>query len=62
MAEKYGQGNLFEKICEKCGFKAEGLYSAGVHESPSGVLRVYSDDQAFTCPTCGPEEELLTGT
>lgn len=47
--EKYGKGETFTKKCPKCGREAT-LFSGGVHESTSGCLRVYSDDDIFECP------------
>ena len=40
--------------CQKCGHQAT-LASAGVHESENGCIRVYSDDDEYVCPNCGPE-------
>jgi len=47
----YGEGDILEETCPKCGYQVE-LYSAGVHESNSGVLRIYADDDQFICPRC----------
>ena len=40
------------EFCQKCGYEAEGLYSAGVHDSESGCIKVYTDDDEFVCPIC----------
>jgi hypothetical protein len=51
LTSKYGRGTMLSEKCPKCGYEVE-LFSAGVHESESGALRVYADDDQFICPRC----------
>ena len=52
MEEKYGKGILLKEVCDTCGYEAEDLHSAGVHENENGCIRVYSEDDKFVCPRC----------
>ena len=51
MKEKYGKGIALEKTCRKCGYTADDVLSAGVHET-NGCVRVYATDVKFICPMC----------
>ena len=57
MQQKYGCGATIDWECQKCGHQAM-LASAGVHESENGCICVYSDDDEYVCPNCGPESPL----
>lgn len=48
---KYGRGKLFSEKCQNCGHKEE-LLTDGVHESESGGIRVYAEDDMFSCGKC----------
>jgi hypothetical protein len=46
-------GRMLDNVCQKCGYEADvELFSAGVHESESGCIRAYTDDDTFVCPRC----------
>ena len=57
MQQKYGCGATIDWECQKCGHQAM-LALAGVHESENGCICVYSDDDEYVCPNCGPESPL----
>lgn len=52
MRKRYGEGAYFSKTCKECGHINEGQHTAGVFESESGSLRVYSEEQDFECEKC----------
>ena len=56
MKLEYGEGQVVDEICLKCGKKFE-CYSKGVFEGRNGLLQVYSDDCVF-CESCLQEEYL----
>jgi len=56
LQDTYGAGVVFNEICVLCGYESEELYSSGVHESESGSLRIYDEDDVFKCPNC--EEKI----
>ena len=56
LKERYGKGTMFTEKCPKCG-TTESLFSSGVHESESGSLRVYCEDDIFVCPKCPPHQK-----
>lgn len=52
MVEEYGEGILLKEVCPTCGYEADDLPSAGVHENENGCVRVYAEDEKFVCPIC----------
>lgn len=41
----------YEKKCDTCDFRQE-ICTEGVHESEAGVIRVFSEEDVFSCPNC----------
>ena len=58
LAEKYGEGVLLKEVCPTCGYEADDLPSAGVHENENGCVRVYAENEKFVCPQCPTDGKL----
>ncbi|CAH3188893.1 unnamed protein product [Porites evermanni] len=52
---KYGEGNVSEKICPKCCKKFKCL-TLGIYEDESGMMQYYADD-CYACDVCSKDEE-----
>lgn len=58
--EKYGEGKIIEKECQKCGHVSE-LRTGGVHVGEGGSIGVFCEDDEFCCPACGFTEDTEEG-
>jgi Zn finger protein HypA/HybF involved in hydrogenase expression len=46
--------------CHTCNYEQK-IYTGGVHESDTGSLRVYSEDDQFHCPRCDRDKHVTDG-
>lgn len=51
LKRKYGEGENSIRKCETCDYE-QVIYSGGVHETEDGCLRVYAEEDKFSCPNC----------
>ena len=58
LTQKYGKGKTSLRKCETCDYE-QVIQSAGVHVSESGPIKVYADDDKFSCPKCDGNEDNL---
>lgn len=58
LTQKYGKGKTSLRKCETCDYE-QVIQSAGVHASESGAIKVYADDDKFSCPKCDGNEDNL---
>ena len=47
--QKYGQGEVSIQKCETCNYE-KIIHSSG------GCVKVYSEDDGFSCPNCDEDE------
>ena len=55
LVQKYGEGTVTVKKCDSCTYEKE-IHSSGVHESEGGSLKIYSEEDEFSCPKCNKGE------
>ena len=55
LVQKYGQGEVSIRKCETCNFK-KIIHSSGVHHDEGGCVKVYSEEDEFSCPNCDEDE------
>lgn len=58
LTQKYGKGKTSLRKCETCDYE-QVIQSAGVHVSESGAIKVYADDDKFSCPKCDGNDDNL---
>ena len=58
LTQKYGKGKTRLRKCETCDYE-QVIQSAGVHVSESGAIKVYANDDNFSCPKCDGNEDNL---
>jgi len=51
ITQKYGKGKTNLRKGETCDYE-KVIQSAGIHVSESGAIKVYADDDKFSCPKC----------
>ena len=58
LTQKYGKGKTSLRKCETCDYE-QVIQSADVHISESGAIKVFADDDKFSCPKCDGNEDYL---
>ena len=55
LVQKYGQGEVSIQKCETCNYE-KIIHSSGVHHDEGGCVKVYSEEDEFSCPNCDEDE------
>ena len=57
LVDKYAQGKKSVRKCQTCDHE-QVIHTGGVHVTEGGSLKVYDEEDMFSCPNCGLETSV----